>query len=128
MANAARRLRVLVVDDERIIADTLTLIIQREGHSVRAAYGGTAAIDIAEEFTPDLLISDVVMPDPNGIAVADRFLELCPECKVILMSGNSESRALLNFAAAHGKNYAFLQKPFHPREVLALLNRVENLE
>lgn len=127
VAQAARPLRVLVVDDEKIIADTLALILKGEGHTVRVAYGGASALSVAEEYKPDLLVSDVVMPDLNGVALADRFFKMCPDCKVILMSGNAATRSLLELAAAHGQNYAFLEKPFRPKQLLALMEQFEGL-
>lgn len=118
-------LRVLIVDDERIIADSLALMIRGRGHDTRVAYGAKPAIHMAVDFKPDLLISDVAMPDMNGVALAEHFFTTCPECKVILMSGNPSSRALLALASKRGHNYAFLAKPFHPRELFALLTNFE---
>jgi DNA-binding response OmpR family regulator len=72
-------LRVLVVDDERNIADTLAPIHQTRGHRVRTAYSGDAAVLIALNFQPNAVVSDVVMPGMSGLDLADWFAEHCPE-------------------------------------------------
>ena len=60
--------RVLVVDDERVIADTLAIILNQNGFDASAVYTGTAAVDRARDTRPDLIISDVIMPDMNGLS------------------------------------------------------------
>lgn len=116
------------MDDEKIIADSLGLILRGRGFTVRVAYGGKQAIADAGDFAPDVLISDVVMPDMNGVALADHFFHQCPACRVILMSGNATSRALLALAAERGHHYAFIPKPFHPTKLLEILDRFQSEE
>ena len=65
--------RVLVVDDERVIADTLAIILNQNGFEASAVYTGTAAVDRARDTRPDLIISDVIMPDMNGIDAAIHY-------------------------------------------------------
>jgi CheY-like chemotaxis protein len=62
--------KILVVDDERIIADTIVAILLRHGFEATAAYSGSEAIERAGQFCPDSVISDVVMPGINGIETA----------------------------------------------------------
>ena len=57
---------VLVADDERVIADTLAMILNQSGFEARAVYSGERALEIALEFKPDMLISDVIMSGMNG--------------------------------------------------------------
>ena len=64
--------RVLVVDDERVIADTLSAILSKHGFAVMTAYSGATALDLARVTPPDLLISDVAMPEMNGIEATER--------------------------------------------------------
>jgi CheY-like chemotaxis protein len=77
---------VLVVDDERVIADTLAIILNQNGFDASAVYTGTAAVDRARETKPDLIISDVIMPDMNGIEAAIRIRKVLPGCKILLFS------------------------------------------
>lgn len=115
------RLRVLVVDDERVIADSLALILKSRGHEVRAVYDAEAAIAAAQEFDPQALISDVVMPGMNGIELTTYFAHHFPDCKVLLMSGNAATTGLLEDARRHGHFLKFLSKPLEPEEVFEFL-------
>lgn len=121
MALGLIRLRVLVVDDERAIADTLAMILRTKGHDSRAVYDAEAAMAAAAQFDPDALITDVVMPGVNGIELTTYFAHHFPECKVLLMSGNAATTGLLEDAQRHGHSLAFLSKPLQPDEVLEFL-------
>ena len=112
------RLRVLVVDDEPLIADTLASILRHKGHDACAVYDADAAVVAAAEFDPDALISDVVMPGMNGIELTTYFAHHFPECKVLLMSGNAATTGLLEDARRHGHDLQFLPKPLDPEDVL----------
>jgi CheY-like chemotaxis protein len=68
--------KVLVVDDEPIIADTLTMILATSGYDSRPAYSGEMALEMARSFKPDPLITDVVMPGISGIEAATKIREL----------------------------------------------------
>ena len=62
--------RILVVDDEPLIADTIVQILNRSGFIAEAAYGGREAIDAARRLTPELILSDVLMPHIDGVEAA----------------------------------------------------------
>ncbi|HZL52372.1 MAG TPA: response regulator, partial [Terracidiphilus sp.] len=80
---------MLVADDERAIADTLAVILTKAGFETRAVYGGEAAVEMAERFRPNMLISDVVMPGTSGIDAAIRIGAMLPTCKILLFSGQA---------------------------------------
>jgi|HubBroStandDraft_2_1064218.scaffolds.fasta_scaffold155775_1 CheY-like chemotaxis protein len=109
---------VLVVDDETVITDTMTLILNRQGYSAVAAYDGESAIQSALLNPPQLVISDVMMPSMNGIEVGVTIRRIFPDCKVILMSGQSASSDLIAAALSAGNHFVFLQKPVHPHVLL----------
>lgn len=113
--------RVLVVDDERVIADTLSIILNQNGFDASAVYTGTAAVDKARETKPELVISDVIMPDMNGIEAAIRIRQLLPGCKILLFSGQAATADLLEKARAQGHEFDILAKPVHPQDLLAKL-------
>lgn len=85
--NDCRR-RILVVDDEPLIADSLALILSDNGFETIVAYGGVDALTKAETLSPELLLTDVVMPDLDGIQLAFRLVERWPACKVLFISGH----------------------------------------
>lgn len=114
--------RVLVVDDEHLIADTLTLILSRHGYEARAAYTGEEAISAAQQFKPHAVVSDVMMPGISGVQAAMRIAEDYPECRILLFSGQPGSAELLHEAEARGYTFRLLLKPIHPQALLVALN------
>ena len=74
--------KVLVADDERVIADTLAMILNQSGFEARAVYSGERALELAVSFSPDMLISDVIMGDLNGIDTAIQMRALLPKIKI----------------------------------------------
>jgi CheY-like chemotaxis protein len=112
---------VLVVDDERVIADTLAIILNKNGFDATAVYTGTAAVDRARDTKPDLIISDVIMPDMNGIEAAIQIRQILPGCKILLFSGQAATADLLEKARAQGHEFEILAKPVHPQDLLAKL-------
>ena len=113
--------RVLVVDDERVIADTLAIILNQNGFEATAVYTGSAAVERARASQPDLVISDVIMPDMNGIEAAIQIRQMLPKCKILLFSGQAATADLLEKARAQGHEFELLAKPVHPQDLLAKL-------
>jgi DNA-binding response OmpR family regulator len=124
--NAQSKSIVLVVDDEVVIADTLSAILTRNGIAAMTAYGGLAALAIAQVIPPDLLLTDVVMPDMSGIDLAAAVLQIVPDCKVLLFSGQAANKDLLAEAREGGRDFSIIAKPIHPEELLARIS--ENLQ
>jgi len=115
------RPKVLVVDDERVIADTLAIILNQHGFEAAAVYTGTAAVERARNTQPDLIISDVIMPDMNGIEAAINIRQFLPSCKILLFSGQAATADLLESARLKGYEFEILAKPVHPQDLLAKL-------
>jgi len=119
--HAGKKPKVLVVDDEQVIADTLAKILDLNGYDASAVYTGTAAVESARALQPDLVISDVIMPDMNGIEAAIRIRGFLPSCKILLFSGQAATADLLENARAQGHEFEILAKPVHPSDLLAKL-------
>lgn len=117
--HASQRLRVLIVDDEQVIADTLARIFEINGYEASVAYTGSSAVESARSLRPDLIISDVIMPDMNGIEAAIHIRDFLPSCKILLFSGQAATADLLENARAQGHDFEILAKPVHPSELLA---------
>src|SRR4051795_4978168 len=113
--------KVLVADDERVIADTLAIILNQHGYDASAVYTGTAAVERARSVRPDLVISDVIMPDMNGIDAAIKIRAMLPSCKILLFSGQAATADLLETARQQGHEFEILAKPVHPQDLLAKL-------
>jgi len=117
------RPKVLVVDDEKVIADSLAVILNQNGYDASAVHSGHAAIERARATRPDLIITDVIFTDEpiTGIDVAIKVRQMLPSCKILLFSGQAASANLLEKARAQGHEFAFLAKPIHPQDLLAKL-------
>jgi len=119
-ANQAKP-RVLVVDDERVIADTLAIILNQSGFNATAVYSGEKAVETAQTLKPDMVISDVIMNDLNGIEAAIQIRAMLPGCKILLFSGQAATADLLDKVRGQGHEFEILAKPVHPQDLLARL-------
>jgi len=109
---------VLIVDDEVVIANTLTAILARNGMAVLTAYDGRTALNIARIIPPDLLLTDVVMPNMSSIDLAIAIRQTIPNCKILLFSGQAATTNLLATASDAGHDFTIIAKPVHPTDLL----------
>jgi CheY-like chemotaxis protein len=114
--------KIIVVDDEPIIADTLVNILEGEGHDALAVSHGESAVKWAKMVLPDAVISDVIMPGMDGIEAAKAIMQLLPNCRIILFSGQTAGIDLLAKARAEGYLFEVLAKPINPEKLLEKLN------
>ena len=121
MSETRNRPKVLIADDERVIADTLAAILNQGGFEARAVYSCVKALEMAPAFRPDLLISDVIMSEMNGIDAAIRIKAILPDIRVFLLSGQTATGELLKRQNAAGYGFEILTKPLHPRDLIARL-------
>ena len=113
--------RVLVVDDEALIADTIVMILNRNGFEAEAVYSGTQAIETARRNRPQLVLSDVLMPQVDGVEAAIQIREILPETRIVLFSGQSATVEILARARARGHEFELLPKPIHPIKLIERL-------
>ena len=118
MATTLNGKRILLVDDERAIADSLAFMLSHEGYDVKAVYSGGDAIDTAKQFKPELLITDVVMPGISGTEAAISISKFLPECKTLLFLDSVIGKELAESARSQGFNFELIEKPLHPQELL----------
>lgn len=118
------RPRILVADDERIIADTLAMILNQSGYESVPVYGGRQAVEKARRWSPDLFLADVSMPELDGLHAAIEICAMHPGCRVLLFSGEPSSKLVVLEAASKGHSFEFLHKPIPP---LDLLRRIRHL-
>jgi DNA-binding response OmpR family regulator len=118
----AHRPSILVIDDESSIADTLSEILNRSGYSARAAYDAESALESVMLSPPEMIISDVILPDMNGIDLAITIRRIFPDCKIILFSGQASTADLLAAANSDGHHFVLLNKPVHPTDLLARIS------
>jgi CheY-like chemotaxis protein len=113
--------RILVVDDERVIADTIAEILNDSGFEATPAYSGDTAIKVIQANCPDVVLTDVVMPGINGVEVAKFVAATCSETKVLLFSGQAAVSEFLLQVNQLGYSFEVLAKPLHPDELIEKL-------
>jgi DNA-binding NtrC family response regulator len=116
--------RILIVDDEKNIADTLAMVFKIKGHESLAAYSAESAVEMIETFEPDIVLSDVMMGKMTGVDLAIYLSKARPEVKVVLFSGQAATADLLREASRKGHEFRLLAKPIHPQK---LLDDISNL-
>jgi DNA-binding NtrC family response regulator len=114
----ATRARILIVDDEPVIADTLSMIFRRAGYETFTAYNGVLGLNAARELVPNLVLTDVVMPELDGVTMAMEICSLLPQVRVLLFSGQAGTSDLLKSAKIKGFDFEMLQKPIHPEVIM----------
>jgi CheY-like chemotaxis protein len=115
------RKRVLVVDDERVIADTLSKILQQKGLDAIAVYSAEDALALMPGWIPDFAFLDVYLPGMNGIDLALRLNAHYPLCQITLISALHSALEKLDQARLQGHSLPLLEKPFHPTVMLGLV-------
>jgi len=115
----------LVIDDDVAVADTLAMVLNSEGFEASAVYSGEEGVELARRFEFDFLVTGVVMPQMNGIDAAIQIRKLLPKCKIILVSGDNDTSALLHDAQSRGYRFEILAKPVHPLVLFQALRSVE---
>ena len=120
-STTASKPKVLVADDEQVIANTLAIILNQAGFDARAVFSGEKALEALDTFQPDMLISDVIMTGMTGIEAAIITRQRLPKCKILLFSGQAATADLLEKARAQGHEFEILAKPVHPTDLLAKL-------
>lgn len=113
--------KIYIVDDETLIAFTLEEILKNAGFDAKSFTKPLEALEAAKSATPDLLITDVVMPKMSGVELAIEFRTHYPGCQILLFSGQSRVADQLEKAREQGHNFAILAKPIHPRDLIAAI-------
>ncbi|HLM67160.1 MAG TPA: sigma-54 dependent transcriptional regulator [Longimicrobium sp.] len=113
--------KILVIDDETAILDTLRILLRREGFQVETAVGGQQGVARMEELRPDVVLSDVRMPNVGGLEVLLAAKELDPSLPVILMTAQASLQTAIR-AVNEGAFY-YIQKPFANDEMVAICRR-----
>jgi DNA-binding response OmpR family regulator len=108
-----------VVDDEKIIADTVAMILRWHGFIVESFTHPIEALAASRNQTPDLLVTDISMQVFSGIELAIEVRKDCPNCKVLLLSGQPETDEMRETFRAAGQKFDLLLKPIHPAELVS---------
>lgn len=115
------RLRVLVVDDEQLIAQTVTAILNANGFDAVEAYNGEEALDAARRHQPHIVLTDVLMPRMSGVELGVKLRREFPATQVLLFSGQAATSELMRKAQEEGYTFELFPKPIHPDDLIAKL-------
>ena len=118
-------LRILLAEDDQVMREYLTRALQRSGYAVTAVDRGTAAIPLLETETFDLLLTDIVMPEMDGIELAQRAGELCKNLRVMFITGFAAVTLKAGRAMPQAR---VLSKPFHLRDLVAEVDRLFEMD
>lgn len=109
---------ILIVEDEKLVADSLAQILSAKGYDARVAYSAEAALQLVTQWSPDLAILDVMLPKMNGVELAVTLKERFARCHILLFSGQPTVEALMKKAKKEGHEFEILAKPVHPTVML----------
>jgi len=120
-----KKVKVMIVDDERSIADTTARLLGVFGYECFAVYNPADALACADSFTPDVVLSDVIMDGMNGVELCLEIKKILPKSRILLFSGHvPTAHALMQDAGKRGYNFELLAKPLRPEDLVA---KIENL-
>lgn len=124
--DAAIKPRVLVVDDERLLADTTAAILRHVGFNSKVAYDAFGALEMAASFHPDYLLTDIMMPAMNGVDLAIAITRMFPRTNIVLFSGQAGIGDILKESKARGFEFPLLAKPVHPSKLVDFFKNLKN--
>jgi DNA-binding NtrC family response regulator len=116
-----RKKRVLAIDDEPAMTEWLKILLEHAGYEVKTALIGTRGEEIFKSWHPDAVITDMMLPDVDGLDLLRRFKEAHAEAEVLVITGHGSIPKAVDAIKA-GASY-FLEKPIEPDSILALLDK-----
>ena len=117
--------KILIIEDDDSFRNVLVQMLKKAGYDVRQAGDGNQALEVCSLFDPDLVLTDIIMPDKEGLETIQELLALCPELKIVAMSGGGKfgPDSYLPLAQKLGAK-ATLQKPFMREELISTIQSV----
>jgi len=117
------RIKILLVDDEENVRNALKRVLRREGYDVLTAGSGAEGLDVIQKFKPDVVISDFLMPEMNGIEFLKKTREMLPEMVRIILTAHADLQMALQSINEAGV-YRLLTKPWDDVELKILLHQI----
>ena len=118
-------IRILLAEDDQVMREYLTRALEKSGYEVVAVDRGTAALPLIRAENFDLLLTDIVMPEMDGIELAQKAADIAPDMRVMFITGF----AAVTLKAGNTMPQArVLSKPFHLRDLVAEIDRLFQAE
>jgi CheY-like chemotaxis protein len=118
--------RVLIVDDQQVIATTLAAILNNSGFEAVAVFSGPDALKLAQSSVFDILITDMNMSPLSGIQTAKAFRNLHPRAQIFLLTGTVSDEEAMRERDKEGLAFQILRKPLHPLRVIEALRGLDS--
>jgi CheY-like chemotaxis protein len=111
--------RVLIVDDEHLVADTLALVFKKSGYDTQVAYSTNEALRNLQSFNPNLLLADITMPGKDGLTLVNEVNQLLPSCRIMVLTGfYSNLKPVREEASRLRLPLSIMTKPCQPDDLL----------
>lgn len=119
--------KILVIDDEELVRKMIVSVLKKSGFDVYEAANGIEGLAQAQNNLPDLVLTDILMPDKEGISTILELKTINPTIKIIAMSGGGKTQnmSFLEMAQKVGVKHT-LKKPFRPTELLQAIDSLLN--
>ncbi len=114
-------IRILLAEDDQVMREYLTRALEKSGYAVTAVDRGTAALPLIETERFDLLLSDIVMPEMDGIELAQRAAEIAPDLRIMFITGFAAGTLKAGKQVPQAR---VLSKPFHLRDLVLEVDRL----
>jgi len=120
MSPLSERRNVLIVDDDPAVAESLRMLISRQGHETKVAQSAEEACELIAWWQPKFAILDVMLPGISGVEFAKLLRGTYPACEIALISGHPGTKELLDYGQGVENPLQILPKPVDPRLIVAL--------
>ncbi|HQT23223.1 MAG: response regulator [Sphingobacteriales bacterium 17-39-43] len=115
-------MKILIAEDDELMLKTLEFRLKRDGHEILLARDGKAALDLIDQYMPDLVITDIMMPYSTGLEIVGSVKQKYPDkIKVIVLSGMGQESVILEAFRLGADDY--ITKPFSPNELSVRIRR-----
>ena len=117
--------RVLVIDDDKLVADTLNMIFLQHGFQSEARYSAAEGLERARSFDPELVLCDVTMPDESGLQLAEQLNNESPQIRLLMLTAYRGNASHVEAQSTRmGRPLKMLCKPCRPEELLRTANEI----
>lgn len=115
-------MKILIAEDDELMLKTLEFRLKRDGHEVLLARDGRIALEMIDEYLPDLVLSDIMMPYSSGLEIVGSVKQKYQnKIKIIILSGMGQENVILEAFRLGADDY--ITKPFSPNELSVRVNR-----
>ena len=116
--------KILIVDDEKAIRESVSLVLSEEGHETDVAASGQEALEILNQDNIDVLITDLKMPGMDGMELVKQSLQICPQTSVIIITAHASVESAIE--ALRMGAFDYILKPFEFDDLILKVNRLLN--